>query len=166
MPNIHLSADGYAEPLVRMTDELLAKLWNMQPIIEEAVDKVARPILASHYDKSGLKTTSGTLRKAAAVKGAKGNVTQVTQNGATIGVSYAAVPHARWAFEGRGRVVPVRAKVLRWYDESGKPVFSKHSRATKPHPVVFLTASELGEIGAYLATTLVKRGAEAIKKRA
>ena len=42
--------------------------------------------------------------------------------------------YTHWVIDGRGPVLPVRARALHWKTCSGEDVFAMYSRATEPNP--------------------------------
>ena len=139
-------------------DAFLARIARVDDLMDRLTDDVVLPILAKHYDASGIKQgglRTGAFKSAITQRGAPGNVFSKTAGRLTVGVSYDQLPYARWVLEGRGPVRPVRAKVLHWIDpDSGKDVFAKSVGPAPAHPVYFLTGEELGQIEGALSAML------------
>lgn len=57
----------------------------------------------------------------------------LTVGGAWVAQVTATAAHAMYVIGGRGPVVPVRARALRWV-QGGQVVFSRYSRAVPPNP--------------------------------
>ncbi len=144
-------------------DRILERIERVDSLLDQLADEAVLPILERHYDASGIKAggvyqgnNQGLLKRSITKRGAYGNVIEKSPGRLTVGVSYEQVPYARWVIEGRGPVYPKRAKVLRWIDQAtGKVIFAKRSGPAPPHPIYFLTPSELGEIETALTRLLV-----------
>jgi len=135
-------------------DKLLARIERMDDLMDRLADEVVLPILEQHYASSGIKhggiyggRHAGLLKPAVTKRGAFGNVIYKSAHSLTVGVSYQAIPYARWVIEGRGPVRPVRAKMLHWIDpDTGKDVFRKCVGPAPPHPLYYVTPAELHKI--------------------
>ena len=128
----------------KQLQRMLNNLARLDQFMDELGDEVVLPILAEHYQAAGIKTHTGDLLAAITKRGAKGNIFQKIQGRLVVGVDYNALPYARWVIEGRGYVFPVRAKMLRWFDEqTGKPIFAKFARPAPKHPIYYLGPGDL-----------------------
>lgn len=81
-------------------DQVRKNLKLPSTLLEEIGEQVILPMLASRFDRSGLKSRSGLMRAAVSQRGAPGNVFEVNGNRLTVGIDYGAVPHARYQLEG------------------------------------------------------------------
>jgi len=134
--------------LPHQTQKVDITFVNFSLILDRVAESTIFPLLGKRYDSFGLKSRSGELRRAIVQKGAKGNLFYKNPNGLslTVGVSLFAIPYAKYILNGRRAVYPVRKKVLRWYDTSGNPVFSKRSKAVPPHPIYDINSEEMARI--------------------
>jgi hypothetical protein len=146
--------------------EILNNIQRMDVLLDQLADEVILPILAQHYDSSGIKQSSpqasmfggsqGLLKQAVTKRGAFGNTIEKSPGHLTVGVSYQDIPYARWVLEGRGPVKPVNKKVLHWVDANGKDVFAKSVGPAPAHAVYFLTPEELGRVEVALEMKLTR----------
>lgn len=151
---ISIQANAWTE----QADEILKNIERVDGLLDQLADETVLPILAGHYDASGIHTRGGGLKDAITKRGAPGNVIQKSPGRLTVGVSYEQVPYARWVIEGRGPVRPKRARVLHWIDpDTGKDVFSKYSNPVPPHPIYVLSAADLKEVEAALTRLVLER---------
>jgi len=128
----------------KQLQRIINNVARIDTYLEQVGEEVLLQILAEHFQHSGIKSRTGDLLAAITERGAKGNVFQKSPGGLRVGVDYGTMPRAKYVIEGRRAVVPVNKKVLRWIDpETGKPVFSKYSRPVPPHPIYYLTSSDL-----------------------
>ncbi len=151
---------------VGQADKILARLDRIGDAFEELADETVLPILARHYDASGIKHNfpqasifggaQGVLRRGITQRGALGNFFDKTAMGFVTGVSYGIIPHAKWVLEGRGPVRAKRGKALHWVDENGREIFVKSVGPAPAHPVYFLTPAELGEVERALAAIIAR----------
>lgn len=159
-----IKGGGFVSPLALITESMEAQLSDLSGILREVAEQVILPVFGKHYDASGLKTHGGLLKQALTQAGATGNILEIAGNKLTVGVSYEAVPYAKYALEGRGAIRAKPGKSLRFYDDAGKPVFAKSVRASGPRPVVFLTQDEFDQIAVGVTQRLIERGASALPK--
>lgn len=171
MPALILTGMGQTSPLAAFSQEMAEELKDLSPFLKEVAEEIILPAFGRHYDQSGIKSHSqvygpgGNLLKTAVTKAQSfGNVLEIRPRGLTAGVSYEALPYAKWVFEGRGAVLAKKAKALRFYDDSGKPIFVKRVGPAPPHPVIFLTEGEFTQIADRLTQKLVEMGAHPIGK--
>jgi len=150
----------YDAPFSRQLYQVLDNVQHIDEILDQLADEIILPILAEHYDESGIKQgggRSGALKQAISKRGAAGNVIQKTPGHLIVGVDYAQIDYARWVIEGRGPVLPKEKKVLHWIDpDTGKDVFAKSAGPAPAHPIFFLTPSELDRVGVALSMKLRK----------
>jgi len=140
-------------------DAMMRDIERVDDLLNQLADDAVFPILARNYDASGIKQGGvfggrhvGLLKPAITKRGAFGNIVKVAGSTLTVGVSYQAVPYARWVIEGRGPVRAKNKKMLHWIDpDTGKDVFRKSVGPAPPHPVYFLSPGDLKEIEAHLA---------------
>lgn len=134
--NISLPGQGADE-------QILQRLERIDGLLDRLVEEDVLPLLARNYDRSGLKSPSGQLRKAVSQRGAKGNSIVKFPGGIRIGVDLNELPYARWVIEGRGPVTAKRAKALHFKDENGKDVFVKSVGAAPPHDIFYLEEGDV-----------------------
>jgi hypothetical protein len=127
----------------KQLNRMLSNLRNLDKIMDELTDEVVLPILGEHFATSGIQSHSEVMKNAVTKRGAAGNIIQKSPGHLMVGVDVAQFPYFKWVLEGRGPVLPVNGKVLRWYDASGKAVFSKRAGPAPAHPVYYLTMSDL-----------------------
>ena len=158
---ISIQANAWTEQV----DEILKSIEHVDAILDELGEDVVLPILARHYDASGIKQGGiyggrhvGILKPAITKRGSFGNIFEKLPGMLTVGVSYEAIPYARWVIEGRGPVRPKRKKVLHWIDpDTGKDVFRKSVGPAPPHPIYWLSAQELKEVSEALTRLVLER---------
>ena len=138
------------------TEKMLERIQNIEPLMDRLVDSDVLAILEENYAASGIKwhtqqrVSTGTLKAGVTKRGAKGNYIIPSKQGARVGVSYDAIPYARFVIEGRGPLRAKRAKALHfWLD--GKEFFRKSVGPAPPHPIYYLTEVDLDRLGAKLS---------------
>lgn len=151
----------WTEPL----DKLLSDIGRVDELLNQVADDAVFHILARHYDASGIKQGGvfggrhyNLLKLAITKRGAYGNITKIEGIRLTVGVSYEQIYYARWALEGRGPVRAKPGKFLRWINpDTGKIMFAKSVGSAPAHPIYFLDAGELREIGSKLTQLIDAR---------
>lgn len=141
--------DGVVEYLKR-------NIADMTPILAEAADRVILPQLGLNYGRAGIKTRRSILKNAITKRGARGNILEIRPDSITAGINYGVLPWAQSVLEGRRAVYPIRAKVLRWWDDAGKPIFRKSAGPAGPHPVYYVTQAMLDETAAFITKRLLE----------
>ena len=135
------------ESLQRMTE--LAE--NPAPVLERLGQQVILPVFYRHYMQSGLRQRSRRLMTAVAQRGAPGNYFRVTNTSLEVGVVYEEFPYFKWALEGRGPVRAKPGKMLRFFNDYGKPIFRKQVGPAPARPVIFLTPGEITECEGWIS---------------
>lgn len=146
MPRMLLGINGAGGPFTAEIAQLRADVQNLEAFLDHVADSVIYPALARNYDTSGLKTHRGVVKAAVSKRGEEGNVIEIRGGHLTIGVDTAAVPEAGYALDGHRAMKAARGKVFRFWDENGKPIFSKSIRAVPPHEVFYLTDADVEKI--------------------
>lgn len=140
--SVHVNADSLNDGVSVINshgwfDEILTDLKVKKNQLEELADPVAetisrnlseyqRQIISMKHYRTGMMANSVDVVK-------DGDGVYLVGNTAT---SVDGFPYPLAIETGRREVYPVNAKVLRWWDQSGEIVFSKHSKAVSPDPYV------------------------------
>jgi hypothetical protein len=112
----------------------------MEPILNAVVDRVILPALATNYYATGLKDNSGSLLKSISQRSGTGNYVQINGDSVKVGVSYSAVPYAKWQIEGVPFVrIPSRFKFMKFVGIGDRTYYLKTAGPIPAHPVYALT---------------------------
>lgn len=145
-------------PAQAAIDSLLGKIEHIDALLDALVDSDVLPVLAAHYDQSGVKKRSGAAHDAITKRGAEGNIIEHHAGSIRVSSDDSVVPEIRWIIEGRGEVRPKFKKALHWQDEEGRDIFAKRSSPTPPHDIYYLDEADLAKIEADLSDMLLQEG--------
>jgi len=145
-------------PAQAAMDAVLDKIEHIDALLDRLVDADVLPVLAEHYDKSGVKKRSGAAYDAITKRGAQGNIIEHHAGSIRVSSDDSVVPEIKWIIEGRPEVRPKFKKALHWQDEEGRDVFAKHSKATPEHDIYYLDEADLEKIEADLSDLLLHEG--------
>jgi hypothetical protein len=146
MARLLMGVNGASGPFSAQIADLKADLGNLEAFLNHVADTVVYPALARNYVDSGLKSHRGVVKAAVSTRGAKGNTLSIQGGHLSVSVDYGAVPEAQYALEGRKAFKAARGHTLRFFDDNGKPIFTKSVRASRPHEVFYLTEQDVAKI--------------------
>jgi hypothetical protein len=158
MARLMMSVNGAGGPFTAQIAEIKADMANLEAFLDHVADTVVYPALARNYDDSGLKVHRGVVKAAVSKRGAKGNTLSIQGGRLSIGVDTGAVPESQYALDGRPAFRAPRGKTLRFWDDNGKPLFTKRVRASPPHEVFYLTEQDVTKIQDEAVTWIARGG--------
>jgi len=150
-----ISGGGFSSTLDGIADYLDNQISDLRPILLATAKNVILPELARQYYRAGIKIKSGDLFDAITKANAPGNIIEVTDNSITVGVDTGQITYASYVLNGRREVLPIRAKVLRWYDDGGRPIFRRRAGPAKPRPVYYTTQGMLDAAADYITKQIL-----------
>lgn len=152
MAKLLMGINGAGGPFTAQIADLRADLQNLETFLDHIADTVVYPALVRNYNNSGLRGHGGvqkgrvSVRGALTTRGAPGNVLEIHAGHLMIGVDYGIAPAAKFALEGRRAFRARPGKVLRFWDQNGKPIFTKHVKASPAHEIYYLTDADVARI--------------------
>jgi hypothetical protein len=142
MASYSIVADAWTAQI----DAILANIEDAANLYDELVDNAVFPILARHYDSSGLKVRSGVLKAAISKRGAFGNVFQKSPSRIVVGVSYTDISYAQAQIEGaEPHDIPNAFGRGAKFGIGGR-FQGKFHPGNAPHPLYVLSSDEIKEI--------------------